>query len=256
MLPEGRRALVTGGNGGIGSRVVERLLARGAKVVVADRDPSACPEGASFVEADLSTAESVYRLGDSMRADPPDMLVNLAGLNAFGAFESMDRRRLEVLMQVNLMAPMQLAQSLLPSMIARGSGQIVNVGSVVGDIGLPYFTAYAASKAGIANFSEALAREVAGRGITVTLISPRAVKTTMNHGAIEQFNAASGASEDSPERVADIIVDAIVRDRKRVTIGFPERLFVKVNALAPSLVDRALTRNRRLAEDVLAAQPN
>ena len=253
MMPDKKQVLVTGGNGGIGRHVVARLLAAGARVTVADLDGTGCPTDATFVPTDLSTPDSVYRLGELFRASPPDILVNLAGVNVFGAFEAIERSRLQMLMQVNLLAPMQLVHSLLPSMISRGSGQIVNISSVLGDIGLPYFAAYATSKAGIGNFSESLRRELAGRGITVTLIAPRAVKTSMNHGTIEQFNRVSGANEDSPERVADIIVGAISKDRKRITIGFPERIFIKVNALLPSVVDYSLDRNRRLAEDVLAA---
>lgn len=252
MSLDGKHVLITGGNGGIGRHVVERLLEAGARVTVADRTPEGRRPGAAFVEADLSSPDAVYRLGESLRAAPPDILVNLAGLNAFNSFESMERAQLATLMQVNLLAPMQLTHCLLPGMIARGSGQIVNIGSVLGDIPLPYFTAYAASKAGVGAFSESLRRELTGRGVTVTHIAPRAVSTPMNHGAIGEFNKRSGAAEDPPERVAAIIVDAIARNRRRVTIGLPERFFIKVNQLLPSLVDHSIRRNRKVAEDVLS----
>jgi len=253
MSLENKTVLITGGNGGIGVHLAAGLLAAGARVCVADRSEAGLVEGAEFVEVDLSVPDSVYALGRRLAASSPDVLVNLAGLNAFGSFESMSRGALQALMQVNLLAPMQLIHSLLPVMISRGSGQLVNVGSVVGHIGLPYFSAYAASKAGIENFSESLRRELAGRGVSITYIAPRAVRTRMNEGAIDKFNRLSGAREDAPERVAGIMIDAIRRRRPRVTIGYPEKLFVKINALIPSLVDRNLIRNRRLAEDVLAA---
>ena len=124
MLPEGKKVLVTGGNGGIGTHLVSRLVEQGAHVNGA----------ADFLAVDLSKAESVLALGESLRSTPPDILVSLAGLNAFGEFESMPRTRLDTLMQVNLLAPMQLVHSLLPAMLARGSGHIVNIGSALGGI--------------------------------------------------------------------------------------------------------------------------
>jgi short-subunit dehydrogenase len=254
MSPEGRHALVTGGNGGIGRLVVEQLAARGARITIADLYADGTHPDASYIAVDLSKVDSVFALGESFRASPPDILVNLAGLNAFGSFEKIARERLSSLMQVNLMASMQLVHALLPTMLVRGSGQIVNVGSVLADIALPYFAAYSASKAGIAKFSEALRRELAGRGITVTYIAPRAVKTAMNAGTISEYNRRTGAHEDPPEKVAHIIVDAICRDLPRVSIGYPEKLFTRINALAPALVDRSLIRNRHVAEDVLSAE--
>jgi short-subunit dehydrogenase len=254
MSLENRWALVTGGNGGIGSKLVGAMVERGMQVTVADLDAKDCPKNAAMIPVDLSRSESVRALGAQLRESPPDVLVNLAGLNAFGGFGVLDQDRLQALMQVNLLAPMQLANAVLPAMTERGSGHIVNVGSVLAEIALPYFAAYAASKAGVERFSDALRREVAGRGITVTYVAPRAVRTPMNDGPISLFNERSGATEDSAERVAGIILNAIDRKRERVTVGFPEKFFVKINALFPRIVDRALVRNRRLAEDVLAAQ--
>jgi len=254
MSPDGRGVLVTGGNGGIGRLVVSRLLDAGAHVSVADRCRSDIDPRARFIPADLADAGEVLALGEFVRSSAPDIVVHLAGLNAFCPFAAMDHVRIDTLMQVNLVAPMQLTCAVLPAMIERGSGQVVTVGSVVGHIGMPYFAAYAASKAGIARFSEALHRELAGTGVVVTSIAPRAVATAMNAGAIGEFNRATGAREDPPERVAVVIVDAIARDLPRVTIGLPERFFVRMNSLLPSLVDRALVRSRAVAEEILHAR--
>ncbi len=252
MSPEDRTILVTGGGGGIGTALVAALTAAGGRVTVADRTPDRCPAGARHVVADLAEPTSVASLAASLRAAPPDILVNLAGINAFGAFDEMPVERLEALMHVNLLAPMRLTRAVLPGMIARGTGQVVNVGSVIGSIALPYFGAYAASKAGLARFSEALRRELAPRGIAVTHVAPRTVRTAMNDGPIARFNRLCGAREDTPDRVAGIIVDAIVNDRANVTIGAPEFLFTRLNALFPGLVDRAMARSRRRAEEVLS----
>lgn len=254
MSLENQHALVTGGNGGIGKPLVARMIAAGMKVTVADIFPPDKDTAAAMIPVDLSRPDFADELGASFSASPPDILVNLAGLMAFQGFETMDPVRLQSLMQLNLLTPMQLAHALLPAMVARGSGHIVNIGSMLAGIPLPYFAAYTASKSGIEGFSDALRREVGGRGICVTYIAPRAVRTPMNDGPLALFNERSGTKQDMPERVADVILDAIANRRGRVTIGFPEKLFAKVNGLFPQLLDRALVRNRRLAEDVLAAQ--
>ena len=82
-------------------------------------------------------------------------------------------------MQVNLVAPMQLVRALLPAMLERGSGHIVNVGSVLGGIGLPYFSAYAASKAGLIGMTRSLARELAKRNVTVNAVAPGFIESDM-----------------------------------------------------------------------------
>ncbi len=244
--------LVTGGCGGIGSLLVERLRSAGARVTVADRAKSG--EAEDFIATDLADPQALDELCRRIAADTPDILVNLAGINAFCPFESHTAGQLTAMMQVNLLTPMRLVHAALPAMLARRRGQVVNIGSVLGDIGSPYFTAYSSSKAGLDNFSESLRREVAGRGVTVTYVAPRAVKTAMNDGPIETFIRLTKATEDDPGKVAERILGAIRDDRANLTIGFPENFFVKVNALWPSVVDRELLRRRRIAEDLFQSR--
>jgi short-subunit dehydrogenase len=252
MLPNDKYIVITGGLGGIGRPLVDKLLAAGAKITIADRCDSTQIPGVRYKKADLSDPASIDTLCESLRRTPPDILVNLAGLNAFCEFEAQPIAQLNAMLQVNLIAPMRLTHAVLPKMLRRGSGQIVNIGSVVGSIGLPHFVAYAATKSGLKGFSEALRREVAGRGVTVTHVAPRAVKTPMNHGAIDELNDRCGTSQDQPEVVADRILRAIIRDEPNVTVGFPEKLFVKINALWPRVVDGPLIKNRRIGESILA----
>ncbi|GJL81560.1 MAG: beta-ketoacyl-ACP reductase [marine bacterium B5-7] len=253
MQPDNKHILITGGAGGIGVPLVARLTEAGAKVTVASRRANTRTAGESVehVELDLTRRDSIQALATRFAANVPDILINLAGVNAFGRFEAMSDEDLEAIIKVNLLAPMQLTRSLLPAMSRRGSGQIVNIGSVLGDIGMAHFVAYSASKAGLANFSEALRREVDEQGIVVTHVSPRAVDTPMNGSEIERFNMLTDATVDSAERVADIIFESIVNDRAHVTIGIAERFFVKVNALVPRVVDRSLKGNLKHAESVL-----
>jgi len=137
-------------------------------------------------------------------------------------------------------------------MKARGAGQIVNVGSIFGSINFAHFATYSSAKAGLRGFSQALRRELSGTGIDVTYVAPRAVRTALNSPAVMEFARLTHMNMDAPEAIAARIV-AAARARKRdVYFGFPEALFVRVNALFPGLVDGALAANDRKAARLFA----
>jgi short-subunit dehydrogenase len=135
----------------------------------------------------------------------------------------------------------------LPAMKAQGQGRIVNVGSVFGSINFAHFVTYSSAKAGLRGFSQALRRELAGSGVGVTYIAPRAVRTPLNSSAVMAFAKVTGMNMDEPEVIARRIVEAIRVGRPEAYFGFPESLFVRINALFPGLVDRALFANDRKA---------
>jgi short-subunit dehydrogenase len=118
----------------------------------------------------------------------------------------------------------------------------VNVGSMFGSIAFAWHAAYSASKYALRGFSEALRRELAGSGVGVTYVAPRAVRTPLNPPEVYRMAEQIRMKMDDPEPVARRIVEAIERDRKEAYLGFPESIFVRVNALLPRLVDRALRR--------------
>ncbi|MCB1789006.1 MAG: SDR family NAD(P)-dependent oxidoreductase, partial [Gammaproteobacteria bacterium] len=150
------------------------------------------------------------------------------------------------LMQVNLVAPTLLIRAVLPDMLARGSGRIVNVGSTFGSIGFAWFAAYSASKFGLRGLSEALRRELDGSGVGVTYVAPRAVKTPLNSDAVYRMAEATGMNMDEPQWVAQRIVEAIEDDAKDVYLGFPEKLFARLNGFLPRLVDGGLRKQNRV----------
>jgi short-subunit dehydrogenase len=248
MQLKGKRIALTGGAGGIGSVLADKMLRSGAHVTVIDRNPAA------DIVADLGSEESLSSLTARLAQAAPDVLVNLAGLLYFGGFAEQQPAQLATMMKVNLEAPMRLAQAVIPAMRGRGRGHIVNIGSVFGLIPFPHFVTYSATKAGLKGFSDSLRREYAGKGITVTHISPRAVKTSLNNSIIEELHRRTNVSADDPERVAAKIVAAIEEDRSHVVIGFPESLFAHVNGVAPGIIDHALLKNRDIAEALLGAQ--
>lgn len=236
MRVAGRRVALTGGTGGIGQLLARRLAAAGADVLVLGRtEPRNLP--VRFLRADFSSDVQIDAAAAALENEAPDVLINLAGVQYIGPFEAESAANLYRAYRINLLAPARLAQAVIPVMRRNGTGQIVNIGSVLGAINYPYFVTYSSSKAGLRGLSEGLRRELRGTGIHVTHIAPRAVKAGMTEGLVERFAHATGMSLDDPERVVHVMFDAILKDKKDVVIGWPESLFVKINGLAPQLVD-------------------
>jgi short-subunit dehydrogenase len=235
-----KKIVLTGGSGGIGALVARELSSAGSDILVVDRtEPNLA--SARYLKGDLSTMEGIAAIAARLIAEAPDMLINLAGVQYFGLTEQQESDHVHMNYMVNLIAPVLLTQAVLPSMKRRGAGQIVNIGSILGSINFPYFVTYSSTKAGLRGFSEALRRELHRSGIDVTYIAPRAVRTGFNSDAVMRFAKMAKMTVDNPESVARQIVRAI-RDRKRdVFIGFPERLFILANGLAPRLVDAGIS---------------
>jgi short-subunit dehydrogenase len=239
-----RQVLLTGATGGIGGAVAMELAAAGARLILVGRDPerlaslrhSLAGDGHSEIVADISTTDG--RDAVVLGAEGADILINNAGVNHFGLFEDLEEARLRELMETNLIAPMLLCRGLLPQLTAR-AGAIVNIGSAFGGIGFPGYTAYSASKYGLRGFSEALRRELAG-SVAVFYLAPRATKTAMNSDAVDAMNRELGNAMDSPEWVAKQLLQLLEHDTPVRYLGWPEKLFVRINGLLPRLVDRSL----------------
>lgn len=248
MRFSGKTIAVTGGAGEIGGRIVDLLIAEGAEVTVFDRQPPKTSQ-AHYASCDVSTPEGLEAAAARLAEQGWDVLVNLAGVQYFGPVEGETPDQLGRTLTINLLTPIRLSQAVLPQMKAAGRGQIVNVGSIFGSINFAHFASYSSSKAGLRAFSQALRRELRGSGIAVTYVAPRAVKTAFNSAKVLEFAALTKMAMDDPDRVAARIAEAIAARRGDVYLGFPEALFVRLNALAPSLVDRALAaKDRRVAQ--------
>ncbi len=257
MKLAGSRILLTGASGGIGAALAARLAQKGARLALAGRrrevlDQIAGNLGEAFgIAADLTDEGSRNALVEaaSSRLGGIDLLINSAGTLEFQQFADQDPAAVEQIMQTNLLAPMLLTHAVLPHMRAAGGGRIVNVGSIFGSIGFGCFAAYSASKFGLRGFSEALRRELEGSGIEVTYIAPRATRTPLNSDTVTRMNAATGVHMDTAEAVADRIVAAIEAEAKERYLGWPESLFVRINAILPRLVDGALRKQHAVMRD-------
>lgn len=247
------RVLLTGAGGGIGQAMAERLRAGGAAVLsVGRRAPN--PADEAWVQADLLRADGRAAVLAAAQRWRPNVVVQAAGLPGFGRIGQLDPLAMQQMLELNLLVPMLLSQALLPLLRAQGAAQLVFVGSALGRIGLPGFSAYGASKAGLHAFAEALRRELAGSSVLVQLLAPRATRTAFNDAAVEAYNERTGTTSDPPARVADALVRLIESEAAERTIGFPERLGVRLNPLLGPLLDGSFAKQRE-ALDALPLNP-
>jgi len=242
---EGRKVAITGGAGGIGSPVAELLRQAGARVCGIDR--AECPSCDESIVTDLSDEAALAELADRLAHDTPDILVNIAGVMRFGLHETQPVDALALCYKINLLVPAVLARAVAAPMRVRGSGQIVNIGSVLGSIPYPWFAAYSSSKAGLAALSQGLRRELMGSGVTVTHINPRAARTGFNNSQVNRFLEITGMKADDPQWVARRIADAIIERRETVNIGAMERIYAALNAVSPRMIDSGLASQVRRA---------
>lgn len=190
---DGRRALVTGGNKGLGRVIAEALAQAGADVAIASRTLSDCRATAEEIaastgrravgiEADVTQSSDVERLAKSVEIElgPVDILVNNAGINIRGAAEELSETDWDMVISTNLKAPFLCARVFGPRMCKRGWGRIINLGSILSVIGIPGRAPYASSKAGVLNLTRVLALEWASKGVTVNAICPGPFATDMN----------------------------------------------------------------------------
>ncbi len=242
---DGMKVAITGAAGGLGAPVADLLRKAGAQVIGIDRVE--CPACDASIVTDLANDAKLQQLAATLATDAPDILINIAGIMHFGLHDSQQDDALALCYRVNLIVPAILARAVAAPMQRRGSGQIVNIGSVLGAIPYPWFAAYSSSKAGLAALSQALRRELAGTGVTVTHINPRAARTPFNNAQVNRFLKITGMKADDPAWVADQIVKAIVSRRDTVSFGFMERIYAALNAVAPKLIDTGLAAQVRRA---------
>ena len=171
-----------------------------------------------------------------------DILINNAGVSDFGLLEDAEPEAIERAIATNLTAPVDLCRRLLPHLRAREQAQIVNIGSVFGNIGFAGNSVYCATKFGLRGFSEALRRELAGTNVQVRYYAPRATRTSINSSAANAVNDELRIAVDDPQDVAEQVMQLMQSGRCEAVLGWPERLFARINALVPRIVDRALAR--------------
>ena len=185
MQLEGKRVIVTGGGQGIGRGIVEAFLDEGARVAVLQRRELASElrdRGAIGIQADLSDAETIPTAVTHAieRLGTVDVLVNNAGIMFERATEEITVLEWDLMMALNLRAPMFLVQAALPHMRERGGGSIINISSIEALGSNPLHAAYSASKAGVHGLTRALAVDLGNDGIRCNAINPGWIDTELS----------------------------------------------------------------------------
>lgn len=198
----GRRALVTGASRGIGAAIAARLAHAGARTVLIGRDAKALAEQEARIPnsqamiCDVTSAAQVEQTFSQLLArDPVDILVNNAGAAESASFAKTSDAMLERMLSVNLGSAFRCSRAVLPAMVSRGRGRIVNVSSIAGLRGYPYVTAYVAAKHALVGFTRALAMEVVQTGVTVNAVCPGYTDTDLVRDAAAAISVKTGRSE-------------------------------------------------------------
>lgn len=253
-----KRVLVTGGSSGIGLALAHALTARGARVVITGRRQSMLDDAlrgldsATGVCADVGTTEGrIATLDKAVAAlGGLDILINNAGGVRAGRLENTAEADIEQMVNVDLLAPILLTRAAIPALRASGEAMVVNVTSGIALVGAPFYTTYAAVKAGLAHFGQALRRELKGEGIHVLTAYPGGTDTPMM-----QSNRAGpelGFSREPASAVAEAIVEGIEMDAFEVIRGGETRAqMIALNRQDPAAIDaRFLTLKPALEEAV------
>ena len=251
----GRTALVTGSNRGIGKAILEALAREPLGLLLAgmrspekfEQPPVVRAKEVRPVKIDLGSREavdeSVAGLGDL--ASQIDLIVNNAGLVTGGLLEEQELDDIYAMFQVNLAAVVHLTKAVLPGMIERGSGKVVNNASISGYAFFPAATTYAASKAGVVAFTESLRRELKDTGVTTLHLVTPGVNTDMldaTEDAYGRYLDTSDWQKQEPEEWAAKVVSAI-RDDSTVLGPGGKTAIAKLASRGPGfLMDRISDR--------------
>lgn len=246
--------LLTGASGGIGEAIAQELYHAGAKLILVGRDQKRLlgirirhqfsSSRAAIIEADINTPEGREKILSTCNKlpEPISILINNAGTSDFGFLNQQTTEVISQLIHTNLLSPVLLTQTLIPVLKKASSPVVVNIGSTFGSIGYPGYAAYCASKFGLRGFTEALRRELADTSMLLCYIAPRATRTGINSDLVNEMNEALGNAMDDPALVAKHVLRAIEKRKATTYIGWPEKLFARINQILPGIVDGALRK--------------
>lgn len=263
--------LLTGAGGGFGLELIRQLSAKGSRLILTDRqvDPlksqaealqTAVSHGEiiSIIAADLSTDQGVHHLYQAVKQlnVPVDLLINNAGIAGYGRHDEIPAAHWEMLMQINLLAPMRLCSHIIPDMIARNRGHIVNISSLAGWVGTPGLAAYSASKFGLRGFGESLSEELSPYNIRVTTVYPYFSRTPIVDSAKFGSMAQRTLADSELTNPADVMAEVVLGIEQNKQHIFPDRMAKQTQFLKrhfPSLFTIIARRVQKRLETGLAS---
>jgi NAD(P)-dependent dehydrogenase (short-subunit alcohol dehydrogenase family) len=234
----GKRVLITGAASGIGRAVALRLAADGAQLFLIDINASGLAEtvaaatdlGAQVAEErvlDITDYDAVSEFAADVHSRHPamDVVMNIAGISAWGTVDKLSHEQWRSMVDVNLMGPIHIIETFVPPMVsARRGGRLVNVSSAAGIVALPWHAAYSASKYGLRGVSEVLRFDLARHRIGVSVVVPGAVDTPLvqtvqiagidrDDPGVQRWVKRFSGHAVTPEKAADKIVTGVARNR-------------------------------------------
>ena len=248
--PERKVALVTGGSGGIGEAFAVRLAADGYSLVLVARNNSELSRVSGLITArhdlpvatinlDLSQPDAVDEIDRELEriGVRPEVIVNNAGFGLVGASASLDRDRQLQMIDLNIRVLTELSLRYLDGMVEAGRGGIINVASTAAFLPGPNMAVYYATKAYVLSFTEALATELKGTGVTATAVCPGPVRTGFQAAAgINETRLLGSAPAMTAQAVAEMGYEGFLKGRRTVVPGFANKLTKLVAPLVPRSV--------------------
>lgn len=222
---KGKKALVTGGSRGLGKAVALALAAKGVNVAITGRNEKALQETTQGLQTKgIQAAYSIFNISDSKEVDTAleklqkdfgtfDILINNAGIAAFGGFLEMPEEKWINIVQTNLFGAYYVSKALLPAMIEKKGGDVINVSSTAGLKGGATTSAYSVSKAGLISLSESLMYEMRKHNIRVTTLTPSTIASDMS---VKELKITDGNPDKvlQPEDFADLVIDILTLNRR------------------------------------------
>jgi len=231
-----RRVLVTGGSRGIGYAIANAFLEQESEVhLTGTKEGGKGPQGSIYHFCDFSNPENFENLCDKVQRLKIDVLINNAGINKTGAFAELSPEDFLGIQQVNLYSPFRLIQTVLPGMISKNWGRIVNITSIFGIVSKEYRAPYSASKFGMDGMTASLAAEVAQSGVLVNSVAPGFIDTELTRKVLGEQGMREMAAKVPIRRMG--IPDEVAR--LVLWLASEENTFVSAQNIA---IDGGFTR--------------
>jgi uncharacterized protein len=251
MQLKGRACIVTGASRGLGVHIAEHLARKGAHLVLAARSQEELDKTAervrglgarvSAIPTDVNKKTDLKNLVKGAEAEfgAVDVLVNNAGIESVSYFHKQSLRSIENILKTNVIALELLTRLVVPQMVERRSGHVVNIASLAGKTAVPYNTVYSSSKHAVVGFSLSLREELKRSGVGVSVVSPTFVGDSGMYADGPDQNAPKVATLVTPKDVAEAVVTSIEKNRPEVVVSKGISKFVDVaHAISPSVTAR------------------
>lgn len=254
---QGKTVLITGASSGIGEALARNLAKSGAELILVARGMEALIQlkdeldkqcSVEIFSVDISDELAVSQLANRIDVEGVDILINNAGVAYCQRFEELFQTDFRSMIDINYLGQVWMTRVILPAMKANGSGQIVNVASMAGVLGIGGYTGYSASKFALVGFTESLRNELSGTGVKISLVLPSDVDTPQLRRESETKPAATTAVSGtikplSAQKAAEIILQGVAKGKNEIVVShFSGKFLLWLCRLFPGLSKQVMDR--------------